>query len=82
LKVREELYITAARLSGSHMSELPYDTSCARCGPIIVQASIFAAYRAAIRDWARVPRSHSYYIDTNLGGMVGDAATVILQDGC
>jgi len=82
LKVREELYITAARLSGlSHVRIAVRHVLPRVAGPIIVQASIFAAYALLFETGLAFLGLTATTSTPTWGGMVGDAATVILQDG-
>jgi peptide/nickel transport system permease protein len=82
LKVREELYVTAARLSGlSHVRIAIRHILPRIAGPIIVQGSIFAAYALLFETGLAFLGLTATTSTPTWGGMVGDASTVILQDG-
>jgi peptide/nickel transport system permease protein len=80
LKVREETYVTAGRLSGLSARQVVRRHILPRvAGPIIVQASIFAAYALLFETGlAYLGLTASSSIPT-WGGMVAEASTVIEQ---
>jgi peptide/nickel transport system permease protein len=82
LKVREEPYIAAARVSGlSHVRIMVRHVLPRVRGPIIVQASIFAAYALVFETGLAYLGLTADPTTATWGGMVAEASTVITQDG-
>jgi peptide/nickel transport system permease protein len=81
LLVREELYVTAAKVSGVAPLRIMTSHVLRRVlGPILVQASVFAgislAFQAALAFLGLITSGGR----PTWGGMIGDAAQVISQD--
>jgi peptide/nickel transport system permease protein len=80
LKVREEPYVTAGRLTGlSPMQVVRRHVLPRVAGPIIVQASIFAAYALLFETGLAYLGLTSSSNTPTWGGMVAEASTVIEQ---
>jgi peptide/nickel transport system permease protein len=80
LAVREELYITAARLSGLSPLQVVRRHIVPRVtGPIIVQASLFAAYALLFETGLAFLGLTADPTAPTWGGMVAEASTVIEQ---
>jgi peptide/nickel transport system permease protein len=78
LKVREELYITAARLSGlSHVQIVRRHILPRIAGPVIVQAWLFAAYALLFETGLAYLGLTANPSEPSWGGMVAEASTVI-----
>jgi peptide/nickel transport system permease protein len=78
LKVREELYITAARVSGlSHTKIMVRHILPRISGPIIVQGTIFAAYALLFGTAISFLGLTGDPATPTWGGMVAEASTVI-----
>lgn len=82
LSLREELFVSAAVVSGlGHVRIMLRHVLPGLIGPVIVQLSLFSGITLAVQTGlgflglATVPPAPSW------GGMVGEAATVIQQDG-
>jgi len=82
LSVREELYIAAARVSGVSEPRIVARHVLPRiAGPVIVQASLFAAIALAIQTGLAFLSLGVAPPAPSWGGMVGEAASLIDQDG-
>jgi peptide/nickel transport system permease protein len=82
LSVREELYVAAARVSGVSEPRIVIRHVLPRiAGPVIVQASLFAAIALAIQTGLAFLSLGVAPPAPSWGGMVGEAATLIDQDG-
>jgi peptide/nickel transport system permease protein len=82
LKVREEPYIAAARLSGlSHVQIVRRHILPRIAGPLIVQASLFAAYALLFETGLAFLGLTADPNQPTWGGMVAEASTVIEQQG-
>ena len=80
LRVREDLYISAARISGlSHRRIMVRHVLPRLKGPIIVQASLFAAYALLFETGLAYLGLTSDVGAPTWGGMVGEASAVIEQ---
>ena len=80
LKVREETYVTAGRLSGLSAPQVVCRHVLPRVtGPIIVQASIFAAYALLFETGLAYLGLTASSATPTWGGMVAEASTVIEQ---
>jgi peptide/nickel transport system permease protein len=80
LKVREELYITAARVSGLTHARIVVRHVLPRVtGPIVVQATIFAAYALLFETGLAYLGLTADPQTPTWGGMVAEASTVIQQ---
>jgi len=80
LKVREELYITAARLSGLSSPQIVRRHVLPRIsGPVIVQASLFAAYALLFETGLAYLGLTVDPSAPTWGGMVAEASAVIEQ---
>jgi peptide/nickel transport system permease protein len=80
LKVREEPYVTAGRLSGLSPLQVVRRHVLPRVtGPIIVQASIFAAYALLFETGLAYLGLTASSNTPTWGGMVAEASTVIEQ---
>jgi len=80
LKVREELYVTAARVSGLSHARIVLRHVLPRVrGPVIVQASIFAAYALLFETGIAYLGLTADPTTPTWGGMVAEASTVIQQ---
>ncbi len=80
LKVREEPYVTAGRLSGLSPFQVVRRHVLPRVtGPIIVQASIFAAYALLFETGLAYLGLTASSSTPTWGGMVAEASTVIEQ---
>jgi peptide/nickel transport system permease protein len=80
LRVREDLYVTAARISGlSHFRIVTRHIVPRVTGPIIVQASLFAAYALVFESGLAYLGLTANAATPTWGGMVGEASTVIQQ---
>jgi peptide/nickel transport system permease protein len=80
LKVREELYITAARVSGlSHARIVVRHVLPRVTGPVIVQATIFAAYALLFETGLAYLGLTADPQTPTWGGMVAEGSTVIQQ---
>jgi peptide/nickel transport system permease protein len=80
LKVREEPYVTAGRLTGLSPLQVVRRHVLPRVtGPIIVQASIFAAYALLFETGLAYLGLTSSSSTPTWGGMVAEASTVIEQ---
>jgi peptide/nickel transport system permease protein len=81
LSVREELYVAAARVSGVTEPRIVARHVLPRiAGPVIVQASLFAAIALAIQTGLAFLSLGVQPPAPSWGGMVGEAATLIDQD--
>jgi peptide/nickel transport system permease protein len=82
LSVREELYVAAARVSGVSEPRIVVRHVLPRiAGPVIVQASLFAAIALAIQTGLAFLSLGVAPPAPSWGGMVGEAANLIDQDG-
>jgi oligopeptide/dipeptide ABC transporter ATP-binding protein len=82
LSVREELYVAAARVSGVSEPRIVVRHVLPRiAGPVIVQASLFAAIALAIQTGLAFLSLGVAPPAPSWGGMVGEAANLINQDG-
>lgn len=82
LTVREELYVAAARVSGVSEPRIVVRHVLPRiAGPVIVQASLFAAIALAIQTGLAFLSLGVAPPAPSWGGMVGEAANLIDQDG-
>jgi peptide/nickel transport system permease protein len=82
LSVREELYVAAARVSGVTEPRIVTRHVLPRiAGPVIVQASLFAAIALAIQTGLSFLSLGVAPPAPSWGGMVGEAASLIDQDG-
>ncbi|MFY9887791.1 MAG: dipeptide/oligopeptide/nickel ABC transporter permease/ATP-binding protein [Streptosporangiaceae bacterium] len=82
LSVREELYVAAARVSGVSEPRIVIRHVLPRiAGPVIVQASLFAAIALAIQTGLAFLSLGVAPPAPSWGGMVGEAASLIDQDG-
>jgi peptide/nickel transport system permease protein len=82
LAVREELYVAAARVSGVTEPRIVTRHVLPRiAGPVIVQASLFAAIALAIQTGLSFLSLGVAPPAPSWGGMVGEAASLIDQDG-
>jgi peptide/nickel transport system permease protein len=82
LSVREELYVAAARVSGVSEPRIVARHVLPRiAGPVIVQASLFAAIALAIQTGLAFLSLGVAPPAPSWGGMVGEAANLIDQDG-
>jgi peptide/nickel transport system permease protein len=82
LSVREELYVAAARVSGVTEPRIVTRHVLPRiAGPVIVQASLFAAIALAIQTGLAFLSLGVAPPAPSWGGMVGEAASLIDQDG-
>jgi peptide/nickel transport system permease protein len=82
LSVREELYVAAARVSGVSEPRIVTRHVLPRiAGPVIVQASLFAAIALAIQTGLSFLSLGVAPPAPSWGGMVGEAAALIDQDG-
>ena len=82
LSVREELYVAAARVSGVTEPRIVTRHVLPRiAGPVIVQASLFAAIALAIQTGLAFLSLGVAPPAPSWGGMVGEAASLINQDG-
>jgi peptide/nickel transport system permease protein len=82
LSVREELYVAAARVSGVTEPRIVVRHVLPRiAGPVIVQASLFAAIALAIQTGLAFLSLGVAPPAPSWGGMVGEAANLIDQDG-
>jgi len=82
LSVREELYVAAARVSGVSEPRIVLRHVLPRiAGPVIVQASLFAAIALAIQTGLAFLSLGVAPPAPSWGGMVGEAANLINQDG-
>jgi peptide/nickel transport system permease protein len=82
LSVREELYVAAARVSGVSEPRIVARHVLPRiAGPVIVQASLFAAIALTIQTGLAFLSLGVAPPAPSWGGMVGEAATLIDQDG-
>jgi peptide/nickel transport system permease protein len=82
LSVREELYVAAARVSGVTEPRIVVRHILPRiAGPVIVQASLFAAIALAIQTGLSFLSLGVAPPAPSWGGMVGEAASLIDQDG-
>jgi len=82
LSVREELYVAAARVSGVSEPRIVARHVLPRiAGPVIVQASLFAAIALAIQTGLAFLSLGVAPPAPSWGGMVGEAASLIDQDG-
>ena len=80
LRVREDLYVSAARVSGlSHPRIMARHVLPRVKGPIIVQATLFAAYALLFETGLAYLGLTSDANTPTWGGMVGEASTVIEQ---
>ena len=80
LRVREDLYISAARISGlSHRRIMLRHVLPRMKGPIIVQATLFAAYALLFETGLAYLGLTSDVGAPTWGGMVGEASAVIEQ---
>ena len=80
LKVREEPYITAARLSGlSHLRVVRRHVLPRISGPVIVQASLFAAYALLFETGLAYLGLTAGANTPTWGGMVAEASSAIEQ---
>jgi peptide/nickel transport system permease protein len=80
LKVRDELYVTAARTSGlSHKRIVLRHVLPRVTGPIVVQATMFAAYALLFETGIAYLGLTSDPATPTWGGMVGEAANVTQQ---
>ena len=80
LRVREELYIAAARVSGlSHPRIVMRHVLPRITGPVVVQASLFAAYALLFETGIAYLGLAADPSTPTWGGMVGEASTVIQQ---
>jgi peptide/nickel transport system permease protein len=80
LRIREDLYVTAARVSGlSHLRIVIRHILPRVSGPIIVQASLFAAYALLFETGLAYLGLTADPSAPTWGGMVGEASTVIQQ---
>jgi peptide/nickel transport system permease protein len=80
LRVREDLYVSAARVSGLSHPRIMYRHVLPRVkGPIIVQATLFAAYALLFETALAYLGLTSDANAPTWGGMVGEASTVIQQ---
>ncbi|GAA3941999.1 dipeptide/oligopeptide/nickel ABC transporter permease/ATP-binding protein [Actinomadura viridis] len=80
LKVREEPYITAARVAGlSHARIIARHVLPRVRGPVIVQATIFAAYALLFETGLAYLGLTADPTAPTWGGMVAEASTVIQQ---
>jgi oligopeptide/dipeptide ABC transporter ATP-binding protein len=80
LKVREELYITAARVSGlSHFRIIVRHVLPRVRGAVIVQASIFAAFALIFETGIAYLGLTASPTTPTWGGMVAEASTVLQQ---
>lgn len=82
LSVREELYIAAARVSGVSEQRIVLRHVLPRiAGPVIVQASLFAAIALAIQTGLAFLSLGVAPPTPSWGGMVKEAANLIADDG-
>ena len=82
LSVREELYVAAARVSGVSEPRIVVRHVLPRiAGPVIVQASLFAAIALSIQTGLAFLSLGVAPPAPSWGGMVGEAANLINQDG-
>ncbi|MDW5595443.1 dipeptide/oligopeptide/nickel ABC transporter permease/ATP-binding protein [Conexibacter stalactiti] len=80
LKLREELYVTAARVSGLSHARIVLRHILPRVtGPVIVQASIFAAYALLFETGLAYLGLTADPTTPTWGGMVAEASTVMQQ---
>jgi len=80
LRVREDIYVTAARVSGlSHLRIVIRHIVPRVTGPIMVQASLFAAYALVFESGLAYLGLTANAATPTWGGMVGEASTVIQQ---
>jgi oligopeptide/dipeptide ABC transporter ATP-binding protein len=80
LKIRDELYVVAARVSGlSHLRIVVRHILPRVSGPIIVQASLFAAYALLFETAIAFLGLTADPSTPTWGGMIGEASTVIEQ---
>jgi len=80
LRVREDLYVAAARVSGVSHGRIMVRHVLPRVkGPIIVQATLFAAYALVFETALAYLGLTSDANTPTWGGMVGEASTVIQQ---
>jgi len=80
LKVREDLYIAAARVSGlSHLQIVRRHVLPRIAGPVIVQASLFAAYALLFETGLAYLGLTADPNAPTWGGMVAEASSVIEQ---
>jgi len=80
LRVREDLYVSAARVSGVSHGRIMVRHVLPRVkGPIIVQATLFAAYALVFETALAYLGLTSDANTPTWGGMVGEASTVIQQ---
>jgi peptide/nickel transport system permease protein len=80
LRVREDLYVSAARVSGLSHGRIMVRHVLPRVkGPIIVQATLFAAYALVFETALAYLGLTSDANTPTWGGMVGEASTVIQQ---
>lgn len=80
LRVREELYIAAARVSGlSHLQIVRRHVLPRIAGPVIVQASLFAAYALLFETGLAYLGLTADPNAPTWGGMVAEASSVIEQ---
>jgi peptide/nickel transport system permease protein len=80
LRVREDLYVSAARISGLSHPKIMFRHVLPRVkGPIIVQATLFAAYALLFETGLAYLGLTSDANTPTWGGMVGEASTVIEQ---
>jgi peptide/nickel transport system permease protein len=80
LRVREDLYVAAARVSGlTHARIIVRHIFPRVLGPIVVQGSLFAAYALVFETGISFLGLTSDASTPTWGGMVGEASTVIQQ---
>jgi peptide/nickel transport system permease protein len=80
LRVREDLYVAAARVSGlSHLRIVTRHILPRVSGPIIIQASLFGAYALLFESGIAYLGLTADAATPTWGGMVGEASTVIQQ---
>jgi oligopeptide/dipeptide ABC transporter ATP-binding protein len=80
LRVREDLYVSAARISGLSHPRIMFRHVLPRVkGPIIVQATLFGAYALLFETGLAYLGLTSDAGTPTWGGMVGEASTVIEQ---
>ncbi|HEX6510091.1 MAG TPA: dipeptide/oligopeptide/nickel ABC transporter permease/ATP-binding protein [Chloroflexota bacterium] len=78
LRVREDLYVTAARVSGlTHLNIVIRHVLPRVWGPVIVQASLFAAYALLFETGIAYLGLTADPSTPTWGGMVAEASTVI-----
>jgi peptide/nickel transport system permease protein len=80
LRVREDLYVAAARVSGlTHLQIVTRHVFPRVWGPVIVQASLFAAYALLFETGIAYLGLTADPSTPTWGGMVSEASTVIQQ---